>query len=173
MFIRLHPLQYQRKTGICAQHKILFLPVQINVNKNNFFFQYKSKEFAIYLMMLLLFSIFLTIKIHVIVYYLLHFTSFSFPHFIDPKVYHFLSLSAFLTSLIQGFTTNLWIGLNNLRHSNRFNWQDNSAFFYSNWNAGEPNGNSQSGRGRTVSNVNKLTFLSWNGKTFPDQWQSL
>ncbi|VDI22287.1 histone demethylase JARID1, partial [Mytilus galloprovincialis] len=73
---------------------------------------------------------------------------------------------AFLTSLIQGFTTNLWIGLNNLRHGNRFNWQDNSAFFYSNWNAGEPNGNSQRGRGRTEDcvemYVKSVIAGSWN-----------
>ncbi|XP_063422180.1 macrophage mannose receptor 1-like isoform X2 [Mytilus trossulus] len=73
---------------------------------------------------------------------------------------------AFLTSLIQGFTTNLWIGLNNLRHNNRFNWQDNSAFFYSNWNAGEPNGNSQRGLGRTEDcvemYVKSVIAGSWN-----------
>ena len=66
-----------------------------------------------------------------------------------------------MTSLVQGFTTNTWIGLNNQRHHRRFVWQDNSIFYYTNWNAGEPNGRSQYGRPGSVG-INRVRVMVFN-----------
>ncbi|XP_064597162.1 LOW QUALITY PROTEIN: macrophage mannose receptor 1-like [Liolophura sinensis] len=47
---------------------------------------------------------------------------------------------AFLTSLLGGWNTSLWIGLNDLKHENQFSWVDNSENSYFNWAKGEPSG---------------------------------
>ncbi|CAG2193307.1 CD206 [Mytilus edulis] len=47
---------------------------------------------------------------------------------------------AFLTSLVEGLTENVWIGFNSRKEFRHFIWQDNSQTTYTNWNGGEPNG---------------------------------
>lgn len=48
--------------------------------------------------------------------------------------------TAFLTSLVEGFTSNVWIGLQDFKRHRQFLWTDNSPLKYYNWNSGEPNG---------------------------------
>ncbi|CAH1775812.1 unnamed protein product [Owenia fusiformis] len=50
---------------------------------------------------------------------------------------------AFVTTLLAGETTALWIGLKQLR--GEFTWIDNHDVTYTNWNVGEPNGGSMEG----------------------------
>ncbi|XP_021354593.1 macrophage mannose receptor 1-like isoform X2 [Mizuhopecten yessoensis] len=76
---------------------------------------------------------------------------------------------AFVNTLLKGLTTNVWIGLNNNRHSHKFIWHDNSHVSYTNWAVNEPNGHSESHNGGTTEDcVEIYTSIvkvgKWNDK---------
>ncbi|XP_063422181.1 macrophage mannose receptor 1-like [Mytilus trossulus] len=70
---------------------------------------------------------------------------------------------AFLTSLVQGLKSNVWIGLNDLRFSRQFVWQDNSQFKYNNWAEREPNGRNRIVKGIGFVNQEKCVEMYTQG----------